>query len=120
MFAGKEMISVSVMQKVYSAGLGVESTAGAQLTTENLPVKTVQYYDTRAVLRSASYSRVFCPGPIFLLALVITSTSTTSTIVSILSASHNYCRLLYLLPVTLKVISANRVDPDQTAPLGAV
>ena len=30
------------------------------------------------------------------------------------------CRLLCLLPVTLKVISANSVDPDQTAPLGAV
>ena len=25
-----------------------------------------------------------------------------------------------VLPVTLKVISANSVDPDQTAPLGAV
>ena len=37
-----------------------------------------------------------------------------------LSASHNYCRLLCLLPVTLKVIVANSVDPDQTAPLGAV
>ena len=32
----------------------------------------------------------------------------------------NYCRLLCLLLVTLKVISANSVDPDQTAPLGAV
>ena len=30
------------------------------------------------------------------------------------------CRLLCLLPVTLKVIVANSVDPDQTAPLGAV
>ena len=29
------------------------------------------------------------------------------------SASHNYCRLL----VILKVIFANSVDPDQTAPL---
>ena len=33
-----------------------------------------------------------------------------------LSASHNYCHLLCLLPVTLKVIVANSVDPDQTAP----
>ena len=31
-----------------------------------------------------------------------------------------YCRLLCLLPVTLKVVVANSVDPDQTAPLGAV
>ena len=30
------------------------------------------------------------------------------------------CRLLCLLPVTFKVIVANSVDPDQTAPLGAV
>ena len=37
-----------------------------------------------------------------------------------LSANHNNCRLLCLLPVTLKVIVANSVDPDQTAPLGAV
>ena len=37
-----------------------------------------------------------------------------------LSASHNYCRLLCHLLVNLKVISANSVDPDQTAPLGAV
>ena len=36
------------------------------------------------------------------------------------SASHNNCRLLCLLLVTLKVIIANSVDPDQTAPLGAV
>ena len=35
-------------------------------------------------------------------------------------ANHNYCRLLCLLLVTLKVTSANSVDPDQTAPLGAV
>ena len=28
------------------------------------------------------------------------------------------CCLLCLLPVTLKVIGANSVDPDQTAPLG--
>ena len=35
-------------------------------------------------------------------------------------AKHNNCRLLCLLPVTLKVIVANSVDPDQTAPLGAV
>ena len=36
------------------------------------------------------------------------------------SANHNNCRLLCLLPVTLKVIAANSVDQDQTAPLGAV
>ena len=36
------------------------------------------------------------------------------------SANHNNCRLLCLLLVILKVISANNVDPDQTAPLGAV
>ena len=36
------------------------------------------------------------------------------------SASHNNCRLFFLLLVTLKVIVANSVDPDQTAPLGAV
>ena len=36
------------------------------------------------------------------------------------SANHNNCRLLCLLPVTLKVIVANSVDPVQTAPLGAV
>ena len=35
--------------------------------------------------------------------------------------NHNNCRLLCLLPVTLKVIAANSVDPDQTPPpLGAV
>ena len=34
------------------------------------------------------------------------------------STHHNYCRLLCLLLVTLKVTSANSVDPDQTAPLG--
>ena len=38
---------------------------------------------------------------------------------SIPTESYN-CRLLCLLPVTLKVIVANSVDPDQTAPLGAV
>ena len=32
----------------------------------------------------------------------------------------NNCRLLCRLLVILKVISANSVDPDQTAPLGAV
>ena len=32
----------------------------------------------------------------------------------------NYCRLLCHLLVILKVIFANCVDPDQTAPLGAV
>ena len=32
----------------------------------------------------------------------------------------NYCRLLCHLFVILKVIFANSVDPDQTAPLGAV
>ena len=37
-----------------------------------------------------------------------------------LSANHNNCRLLCLLPVTLKVIVANSVDPDQTAPVEAV
>ena len=36
------------------------------------------------------------------------------------SANHNNCRLLCLLLVILKVISSNSVDPDQTAPLGAV
>ena len=36
------------------------------------------------------------------------------------SANHNNCRLLCLLPVTLKAIAANSVDQDQTAPLGAV
>ena len=35
-------------------------------------------------------------------------------------AKHNNCILLCLLSVTLKVIVANSVDPDQTAPLGAV
>ena len=35
-------------------------------------------------------------------------------------AKHNICHLLCLLPVTLKVIVANSVDPDQTVPLGAV
>ena len=35
-------------------------------------------------------------------------------------AKHNNCRLLCLLPVTLKVIVANSVDPDETVPLGAV
>ena len=34
------------------------------------------------------------------------------------SANHKICRLLCLLSVTLKVIVANSVDPDQTAPLG--
>ena len=34
--------------------------------------------------------------------------------------NHNYCRLLCHLLVILKVIFANSVDPDQTAPLGAV
>ena len=37
-----------------------------------------------------------------------------------LDAIHNNCRLLRLLSVTFKVIVANSVDPDQTAPLGAV
>ena len=37
-----------------------------------------------------------------------------------LSASHNICRLLCHLLVILKAIFANSVDPDQTAPLGAV
>ena len=32
----------------------------------------------------------------------------------------NYCHLLCLLLVALKVTSANSVDPDQTAPLGAL
>ena len=34
--------------------------------------------------------------------------------------SDNYCRLLCHLLVILKVIFANSVDPDQTAPLRAV
>ena len=34
--------------------------------------------------------------------------------------THNYCRLLCHLLVILKVIFANSVDPDQTAPKGAV
>ena len=33
--------------------------------------------------------------------------------------NHNNCRLLYRLLVILKVIFANSVDPDQTAPLGS-
>ena len=33
-----------------------------------------------------------------------------------LTANHNNCRLLCHLLVILKVISANSVDPDQTAP----
>ena len=36
------------------------------------------------------------------------------------SASHNNCRLLCYLLLILKVIFANNVDPDQTAPLGAL
>ena len=36
-----------------------------------------------------------------------------------LSANHNSCLPCHLL-VILKVIFANSVDPDQTAPLGAV
>ena len=36
------------------------------------------------------------------------------------SANHNNCRLLCHLLVILKVIRTNSVDPDQTAPLGAV
>ena len=36
------------------------------------------------------------------------------------TASHNNCHLLCHLLVILKVIFANSVDPDQTAPLGAV
>ena len=36
------------------------------------------------------------------------------------TANRNNCRLLCHLLVILKVISANSVDPDQTAPLGAV
>ena len=36
------------------------------------------------------------------------------------SASHNNSRLLCRLFVILKVFFANSVDPDQTAPLGAV
>ena len=34
------------------------------------------------------------------------------------TANHNNCRLLSHLLVILKVISANSVAPDQTAPLG--
>ena len=37
-----------------------------------------------------------------------------------LKRNHNNCRLLCHLLVILKVIFANSVDPDQTAPLGAV
>ena len=37
-----------------------------------------------------------------------------------LTANHNNCRLLCHLLVILKVIFANSVAPDQTAPLGAV
>ena len=36
------------------------------------------------------------------------------------TANHNKCRLLCHLLLILKVIFANSVDPDQTAPLGAV
>ena len=36
------------------------------------------------------------------------------------TANHNNSRLLCRLLVILKVIFANSVDPDQTAPLGAV
>ena len=36
------------------------------------------------------------------------------------TANFNNCRLLCHLLVILKVISANNVDPDQTAPLGEV
>ena len=36
------------------------------------------------------------------------------------SANHNNCRLLCHLLVILKVIFANSVDPDQTAPLGSL
>ena len=36
------------------------------------------------------------------------------------AADHNNCRLLCNLLVILKVIFANSVDQDQTAPLGAV
>ena len=37
-----------------------------------------------------------------------------------LTANHNSCRLLCHLLIILKVIFANNVDPEQTAPLGAV
>ena len=43
-----------------------------------------------------------------------------STTINPEDAKHNNCRLLCLLPVTLKAIVANSVDPDQTAPLGTV
>ena len=36
------------------------------------------------------------------------------------AANHNNCRLLCHLFLILKVIFANSVDPDQTAPLRAV
>ena len=36
------------------------------------------------------------------------------------AANHNSCRLLCHLLVILKVIFANSVNPDQTAPVGAV
>ena len=51
-----------------------------------------------------------------LFASIMCSLSPTMTALTYI----NYCRLLCLLPVTLKVISANSVDPDQTAPFGAV
>ena len=38
----------------------------------------------------------------------------------LLAANHNNCHLLCRLLVILKVIFAKSVDPDQTAPLGAV
>ena len=37
-----------------------------------------------------------------------------------LTANHNNCHLLCHLLVILNVIFTNSVDPDQTAPLGAV
>ena len=36
------------------------------------------------------------------------------------TTNHNNCHLLCHLPVILEVFFANSVDPDQTAPIGAV
>ena len=51
---------------------------------------------------------------------LIFSEKKKSPTVVINPANHNNCRLLCHLLVMFKVISANSVDPDQTAPLGAV
>ena len=46
--------------------------------------------------------------------------SATSSEDSDIQTNHNNCRLPYHLLVILKAIFANSVDPDQSAPLGAV